>query len=101
MVTSNLDLPLDRIADICRRYPVRRLSLFGSVLRDDFTPQSDVDMLVEFEPRSHASYFTLAELEVELGDLLGRTVDLNAAGTLSEYFRDEVLEEAEVIYAKA
>ncbi|MBM3497586.1 MAG: nucleotidyltransferase family protein [Armatimonadetes bacterium] len=101
MLSTNISLPLDEIAAICRRFPVRRLSLFGSVLRDDFTPDSDIDMLVEFEPQSRASYFTLAELEVELSDLLDRTVDLNTAGTLSRYFRDEVLAEAEEIYGTA
>jgi predicted nucleotidyltransferase len=101
MVTANLDLPLDKIAQICRRYPVRRLSLFGSVLRDDFTPHSDVDMLVEFEPDSEVSLFGLVAMELDLTDLLSRRVDLNTAECLSRYFRDEVVAEAEAIYVKA
>jgi uncharacterized protein len=101
MLAKNVDLPIDRIAEICRRYPVRRLSVFGSVLRDDFTPESDIDMLVEFEPDARISLFGLVRMEIELSDLLGRKADLNTPGCLSRYFRDEVLAEAEAIYVKA
>lgn len=85
------------IAKLCRRYHIRRLALFGSVLREDFRPESDVDMLVEFEPNQTPGleFFTI---EDELGQLLGRRVDLNTPASLSQYFRDEVLAEAETIY---
>jgi predicted nucleotidyltransferase len=80
---------------------VRKLSVFGSVLGDDFTPESDVDMLVEFEPDARVSYLDLAEMELELSDLPSRQVDLNTPGTISGHFRDEVLREARPVYGKA
>jgi predicted nucleotidyltransferase len=89
-----------KLADFCRRHHIRRLALFGSVLRDDFGPESDVDVLVEFEP-GHVPGLAFFDMEEELSDLLGRKVDLNTPGFLSPYFRDEVLEEAEVQYAAA
>jgi len=88
-----------QIADFCRRHHIRKLALFGSVLREDFRPDSDVDVLVEFEPRVRVglAFFSMQD---ELSDLLGRKVDLNTPGFLSRYFRDEVLAEAEVLYAQ-
>ena len=88
------------LADFCRRHHIRRLALFGSVLREDFGPQSDVDVLVEFEP-GHVPGLAFFSLEQELAHLLGRKVDLNTPGFLSPYFRDEVLSEAEVLYDAA
>ena len=90
--------PRDRIEDFCRRNRVRRLALFGSVLRDDFGPESDVDVLVEFEP-GEAPGLDFFAMQDELSDLLGRTVDLNTPGFLSPYFRDRVVDAAEVLYA--
>ncbi len=92
-----IEMPEREIADFCRRHEVRRLSLFGSVLRDDFGPESDVDVLVEFVPgaRTGLRFFGMQE---ELSDILGRRVDLNTVGFLSKYFRDQVLAEAEVLY---
>lgn len=89
-----------RLAELCRRYHVRRLAFFGSVLRHDFRPESDLDVLVEFAPNRTPGlkFFALQE---ELSDLFGRTVDLNTAGDLSRYFRDEVLAEAEYVYDAA
>ena len=101
MVKARIDIPKDEIAEFCRRNRIRRLALFGSVLRDDFTPESDVDVLVEFEPDAHVGLLGLARMEIELGELLGRKVDLNTPGFLSDYFRDEVLAEAEVKYDAA
>lgn len=101
MVRRKLPLPETKIAELCRRHHIRRLSLFGSVLRDDFGPSSDVDMLVEFEPDHGAGHIKLAGSERELGALLGRTVDLNTANMLSRYFRDAVLAEAEAVYVAA
>jgi predicted nucleotidyltransferase len=101
MDRHRINLPQDRIAEFCRRYHIRRLSLFGSVLREDFRPDSDVDMLVEFEPSHEPGFFGLARMERELSELLGgRKVDLRTPEDLSRYFRDEVLTEAEVRYAQ-
>lgn len=86
-----------KIADFCRRHHIRRLALFGSVLRDDFTPESDVDVLVEFEP-GHVPGLAFFEMELELSEILGRKVDLNTSECLSRYSRDEVLAEAQVQY---
>ena len=101
MAKARIDIPEDEIAEFCRRNRIRRLALFGSVLRDDFTPQSDVDVLVEFEPDARVGLMGLARMEIELSGLLGRKVDLNTPGYLSDYFRDEVLAEAEVKYDAA
>ena len=101
MAKARIDIPKERIAEFCRRNHIRRLALFGSVLRDDFTPESDVDVLVEFEPDARVGLLGLAHMEIELSELLGRKVDLNTAGFLSVYFRDEVLAEAETQYDAA
>jgi len=93
----HIDVPHTRIVEFCRRHRIRRLSLFGSVLRDDFTPDSDVDVLVEFEPDERVG-LRFFRIELELSDILGRKADLNTPGFLSPYFRDEVLAEAEVVY---
>lgn len=89
-----------RIADFCRRHHIRRLAFFGSVLRNDFGPESDVDVLVEFEP-GHVPGLAFLSMEEELSGILGRKVDLNTLGFLSPYFRDRVLAEAEVHYGQA
>lgn len=93
-------LPKGRIAEFCRRHRIRRLALFGSALRDDFTPESDIDVLVEFEPgaRVGLSFFSMQD---ELAEILGRKVDLNTPGFLSKYFRDQVLAEARDVYVAA
>lgn len=95
-----VEIPVDRIAEFCRRNRIRRLALFGSILRDDFRPESDIDVLVEFEPgaRTGLAFFGMQD---ELSELLGRKVDLNTPGFLSKYFRDEVLREARELYAAA
>ncbi len=87
----------ERLADFCRRNHIRKLALFGSVLRDDFRPDSDVDVLVEFEP-GHVPGLRFFALERELSEVLGRKVDLNTPNFLSPYFRGRVLAEAEVQY---
>jgi predicted nucleotidyltransferase len=88
----------EQLAQFCRRYHVAKLMLFGSIVRDDFRPDSDVDVLVEFEPGQTPGllFFTMQE---ELSALLGKKVDLNTPRCLSRYFRDDVLREAEVLYA--
>jgi len=87
------------LADLCQRYQIRRLSLFGSTLKGANRPDSDVDLLVEFEPDARPSLLTMAGIEIELSPLVGgRKVDLRTAGDLSRYFRDEVVRTAEVQY---
>ena len=96
----NLDVPKDKIAEFCRRHHIRKLSFFGSILRADFRPGSDVDVLVEFEP-GHTPGLAFFGMEKELSGILGRKVDLNTSGFISQYFREEVAREAEVQYAEA
>lgn len=91
----------ERVAAFCRRHHIRRLALFGSVLRDDFRPDSDVDVLVEFAPGSRVDFFQLVDMEDELSSLLGgRKADLRTPQDLSRYFREKVLALAEVQYAE-
>lgn len=98
MAREAIDIPLERISQFCRRHHIRRLSLFGSVLREDFTAQSDVDVLVEFQS-GHTPGLTFFRMQEELSELLGRKVDLNTPGFLNRHFREEVLREAKVLYA--
>jgi predicted nucleotidyltransferase len=95
-----LDIDHERLDEICQRYKILRLALFGSVIREDFREDSDVDVLVEFEPdaRVGLSFFSLQD---ELSDLLGRTVDLNTPGFLSPRFRDDVIHESRLVYEAA
>jgi len=87
------------LAGICRRYHIRRLSLFGSTLKGSDRPDSDVDLLVEFQPDAKPSFLTMARIEIELSSLLaGRKVDLRTAQDLSRYFREEVARAAETQY---
>ncbi len=95
-----IDIPEDEVAELCRRHRIRRLALFGSVLRDDFEPGSDVDILVEFEPGA-APGFGFVAIQNELSELLGHTVDLHTPATLSRYFRQKVLKEARPLYDAA
>jgi uncharacterized protein len=97
---ARIPIDVDKIADFCRRHHIRRLSLFGSVLRDDFRPASDVDILVEFEP-CHIPGLAFFSMEEELSQIIGRKVDLNTSGFLSPYFRDRIERESEVQYVSA
>lgn len=101
MLLARIAIPHETIADFCTRNRIRKLAVFGSVLRDDFRLDSDIDMLAEFEPGERVGLIRLGTIEAELSDLLGRTVDLNTAGSLSPYFRDEVVAEAETVYDAA
>lgn len=101
MRTLPIEIPEAPIREFCERCHVQRLALFGSIVRDDFSPDSDVDILIEFEPGYCVGLITFAGLENELSDLLGRKVDLNTPGSLSPYFRDDVLGEAETLYVAA
>jgi len=97
---SVVQLPTDRIRRYCREQPIRQLSLFGSVLREDFGPDSDVDMLVEFESDASITLLDMARMERELGRIIGRKVDLRTVEELHRRFRGEVREQAEPVYAK-
>jgi hypothetical protein len=99
-MTAMVRIPIDndRIAEFCRRNKIRRLAFFGSVLRDDFGPGSDVDVLVEFGPDAGVGFFAIARMQDELSAILGRPVDLCTQKGLSRYFRDRVVREAEVAY---
>ncbi|MFH1112803.1 MAG: nucleotidyltransferase family protein [Pseudomonadota bacterium] len=94
------DIPKDLIEGFCRKHHIRKLSIFGSYLRDDFGPDSDIDFLVEFEPGHVPGLIRFAGMEIELSEMLGRKVDLRTAQDLSRYFRDEVVHQAEVQYAE-
>jgi uncharacterized protein len=97
MGRARIEIPAKQVRDFCQRHHIRKLALFGSVLRDDFRPDSDVDVLVEFEP-GFVPGLKFFALEDELSEILGRKVDLNTPGFLSKYFRDRTLAEAEVAY---
>ena len=98
----NISIPKDKIEDFCRRNRIVKLSLFGSVLRDDFTPRSNVDVLVEFEPTARVGFFELYDMEQELSSLLGgRKIDMNTPQGLSKYFRDKVMTTAEAQYVRS
>jgi uncharacterized protein len=99
--TLPIQIPRDELAEFCQHHHIRKLSLFGSVLRDDFTDDSDVDFLVEFEPGKSPGYIGLAGMEIELGEMIKRKVDLRTAAELSRYFRQDVLNEAVVQYDQA
>ena len=98
-MSVNIKIDKFKLADFCQRNHIHQLALFGSVLRDDFSPESDVDVLVEFEDDHIPGLFGMARLENLLSELFGRKVDLRTAEDLSRYFRDEVVANAEVQYA--
>ncbi len=99
MVEADLPLPMTSIADFCRRHRIRQLALFGSVLRNDFRPDSDVDVLVEFEPGAQIGLFALLEMQEELSAVLQRPVDLVPKTGLKPVIRESVLASAQVVYA--
>lgn len=98
-MSTAIAIPEAEVEALCRRYRVQRLSLFGSVLREDFGPHSDVDILVEFEPNAVVGFLTLSRLARELSNLLGRPVDLVLRSGLKPAIREEILREERVIYA--
>jgi len=99
MMKMRIKINSKSIADFCHRNHIRMLAFFGSVLRSDFGPDSDVDVLVEFEPGHVPGFIRLAGMERELSEILGRRADMRTAEELSRYFRDDVIAEAEVQYA--
>ena len=102
MVTGqhNIPLPREQIEAFCRRNRIQKLSLFGSVLRDDFTEKSDVDFLVELPPNSGVGLFKFIGMQDELEDMIGRKVDLRTPEDLHPRFRERVVEEAELLYVR-
>ncbi len=94
-----IEIPRDRVAELCRKYQVRELALFGSALSDGFTPDSDVDLLVEFDPTAQVGFLTLARMQRELAEVLHCRIDLVPKQGLKEMIRQTVLASAEVIYA--
>lgn len=97
---AQIEIPNETITAFCRRHQIRKLALFGSVLRDDFGPDSDIDVLVEFEPGADQglTLLDLAGMEIELSCLLGRRVDFVLRDELKPFLRDNILSSAEVIY---
>ena len=101
MVKQKITVPKNKIVDFCRRNHILKLALLGSALREDFEPDSDVDVLVEFEPGHVPGFFRLFDLEMELSYLFnGRKVDLRTPEDLSRYFREDVIAEVEIHYAQ-
>jgi len=97
MAEPKIAIDRERIAQFCRRNHIRKLALFGSVLRDDFRPDSDVDVLVEFDPK-HIPGLAFFGMEEELSQIIGRKVDFDTAQCLSHYYRDQVVREAKVVH---
>jgi predicted nucleotidyltransferase len=100
-MSLKIALPQEKIKNFCQYNRIRRLSLFGSVLREDFGPESDIDVLVEFEPGANVGLITLAGMEIELSQILGHKAEMHTVKGLDPYFRDEVLDLAEVQYEQA
>jgi len=99
MERHGISIPDEELATFCRRHHIRKLAWFGSFIRDDFGPTSDIDVLVEFEPDARVGLFAVARMEIELSAMLGRNVDLRTPEDLSRYFRDKVVANAKVQYA--
>lgn len=97
---TRIPLPLERLASFCQKWKLQELALFGSVLREDFSPQSDIDVLVSFSPEARWSLFEFVEMKEELEELFGRDVDLVSRGGLRNPFRrHEILTTRQVVYA--
>ena len=93
------DVPSEKLADFCRRYKVRELALFGSMLGTNYNPHSDIDLLISFEPVARVTFLTLARMQRELEGLLGRPIDLVPKDGLKPVIRDQVIATARVLYA--
>lgn len=100
-MNKNITIPKHKIEDFCQRHYISQLAIFGSALRDDFNPESDIDVLVDFVPKHVPGFFRLFEMQEELSDLFGgRRVDLRTPQDISRYFRDDVIASAEVQYVQ-
>lgn len=100
MKTLAIEIPKNRITEFCQKHHIRKLSLFGSILRNDFRADSDVDFLVEFEPDHIPGLIRLAQMENELSSIVGRKADLRTPAELSRYFRQKVIETSVLQYVK-
>lgn len=101
-MNPNLQIDRESVSAFCRERGVRKLALFGSVLREDFGRESDVDVLVEFEPETAVGFFEIYDMEHELSPFFGgRRVEIHTPKSLSKYFREEVLKDAEALYVAA
>ena len=98
---TNIPIPSETITQFCQRYHIQKLSFFGSVLRADFSPESDIDILVEFEPQHIPGLISLSAMEQELSEIFQRKVDLRTPEDLSSYFRQEVIDSAIVQYVSS
>jgi predicted nucleotidyltransferase len=92
------EISKDKLIEFCKRNHVRKLSIFGSAIRGELKPDSDIDLLVEFEEGQTPGLFTIIRMEMELAEMLGRKVDLRTPDDLSKYFRDEVIRNAKLAY---
>lgn len=99
VINPNLALDIEPVRELCRRYQVRELALFGSAVREDFSATSDVDVLVEFEPDAEVGFITLSRMQRELSAILHRRVDLVPKNGLKPQIRESVLSSAEILYA--
>ncbi len=95
---TNISVPSEEITRFCQRHHIQKLSFFGSVLRTDFSPESDIDILVEFDPKYIPGLIRLSVMEQELSNIFQREVDLRTAEDLSPYFRQEVIDSAIIQY---
>ena len=100
-MSLRIEIPNDKISEFCRRNRISRLAFFGSVLREDFGPDSDIDVLVEFEHDARVGLISLAGMEIELTNILGRRAEIHTIKGLNPHFRDEVLDSVEVQYEQA
>lgn len=99
LLSERIKASPEKLAQFCRKHHIIKLAFFGSVLREDFRPDSDIDVLVDFE-LNHVPGFAIVDIESELSNMLGRKVDLRTPGDLSRYFRERVVQEARVEYAR-
>ena len=97
---ENVAIPQAELAALCQRYAIRKLSLFGSVLRADFRADSDIDVLVEFEPEARINFFTFIDLQDGLTALFQRPVDLHTPNSLSRHMRTHIIETAQIVYER-
>ncbi len=98
---TQIALPVEEIRAYCEQQPIKRLSLFGSALRNELEPDSDIDLLVEYLPEASIGYFAMAQHLIDLSEILGREVDLCTPNSLSHYIRQDIIESARPIYAQA
>lgn len=99
MATSKIRIPKRKLRDFCQRYDVQRLALFGSVLREDFAPDSDIDVLIVFDPSARVTFLTLGRMKRELSEIFQRPVDLVPQDGLKPAIREAVLASAQEVYA--